>query len=124
MLARDQRVVAGVRERVADVAQRLRVVVHHEDARGLIDRARRCRPARPAPSAAPVSSATGIVKANRVPWPSPPLSARMRPPWASTQTLADGESQPATEPARAVTATAVLLEQPRQLLRRNAPSRV
>ena len=38
-------------------------------------------PAAP-PSAA--SSATGIVKVNRVPRPAPSLSARMRPPWAST----------------------------------------
>ena len=36
---------------------------------------------------APASAgpASGIVKVTRVPWPRPPLSARMRPPWASTR---------------------------------------
>ena len=29
-------------------------------------------------------SATGIVKVNRTPWSGPRLSARIRPPWAST----------------------------------------
>ena len=42
--------------------------------------------ARP-PEAAPCSSATGTVKVNRLPRPTPSLSARIRPPCASTSPL-------------------------------------
>ena len=44
-------------------------------------------PWRPGAGPPPDSAATGIVKVKRAPRPTPPLSARMRPPWASTRPL-------------------------------------
>ena len=40
------------------------------------------------------SSAIGIVNVNRVPRPGPPLSARMRPPCASTSPLQMARPRP------------------------------
>ena len=44
---------------------------------------------------APTSPATGSVKVKRAPRPTPPLSARMRPPWASTSPLQIARPRPA-----------------------------
>ena len=43
---------------------------------------------------APASPATGSVKVKRAPRPTPPLSARMRPPWASTRPLQMARPRP------------------------------
>ena len=79
--------------------------------------------AEPAAAPFPAASATGIVKVNCVPWPSPPLSAQMRPPVGFHQALADEESQAGPpEPALRLAAEArILLEKLRQQLRRHAP---
>ena len=42
----------------------------------------------------PTSSATGMVKVNRAPWPGPSLSAQMRPPCASTIPLQMAKPRP------------------------------
>ena len=44
------------------------------------------------------ASATGIVKVKRAPRPTPPLSARMRPPWASTRPLQMARPSPLPRP--------------------------
>ena len=44
------------------------------------------------------ASATGIVKVKRAPRPTPPLSARMRPPWASTRPLQMASPSPLPRP--------------------------
>ena len=46
----------------------------------------------------PAASATGIVNVKRAPKPMPPLSARMRPPWASTRPLQIARPSPLPRP--------------------------
>ena len=77
-----KRIAFALRQRVAEMAQRLRVVVDHEDGHRVRGVARRA-----GAGLSLAASATGIVKVKRAPRPTPPLSARMRPPWASTRPL-------------------------------------
>ena len=106
------------------MTQRLRIVVHHQNARRLAPvPGRAVRPPTSAGAApAPASPATGSVKVNRAPWPAPPLSARMRPPWASTSPLQ--MASPGRFPKAALSFVAgqkrALAEQVRHALRRDA----
>ena len=70
---------------MVNVAERLRVVIDDENAR-ILSRSSTVsggigRRTGGGPSIA------GSVNVNRLPWPGPPLAARMRPPWASTSPL-------------------------------------
>ena len=116
-----ERGVAGLGERVADEAQRPRVVVHDQDARRRAGfRGRRRGRRRERPPRAPASPATGSVKVNVAPRPAPGLSARMRPPCASTSPfeMASPRPWPAVAPCPCA---GVLAEQVRQTPR--APPR-
>ena len=67
--------------------------------------------ARSAATPSPATSATGSVKVTSVPWPTPPLAARMRPPWASTSPLQIARPRPAapSAPSRSPPARPVCL---------------
>ena len=78
--------------------------------------------ARPGASA-PASPAAGSVKVNVVPRPAPALSARMRPPCASTSPLADGQPEPVAR-RRPRPALGVLAEQMRLQVGRHPPALV
>ena len=71
-------------------------------------------PGRPGAGPAPLASATGIVKVKRAPRPTPPLSTRMRPPWASTRPLQIASpSPPPTPPSRSPAGVYLLNSRPR-----------
>ena len=65
---------ARLRQRVADLAQRLLVVVDHQDGHRVRGVARRA-----GAGLSLAASATGIVKVKRAPRPTPPLSPQARP---------------------------------------------
>ena len=124
MVAGHEHDVTRIGERVANVSQRLRVVVDHEDARRLVP-----RPERPPPAVAGDrrrAAARLLGHRNREDEPRALSVAAALGPDASSvrlhQTLADGEPQAAPDPALAVPGgdPGVLPEQVRQPLRRNA----
>ena len=67
------------------------------------------------------SPAAATVKVSRAPRPGPSLSARIRPPCASTRPLADGEPQSAPRVTAFTGEARALLEQAGQRLGRHAP---
>ena len=92
----DHQRVTRLGEGVPHVPQRLRVVVHARTRVRSV--AKGCKPAwrRAGPVALPTPSscATGRVKVNRLPSSGPSLSARIRPPWASTIPLQMASPRP------------------------------
>ena len=74
---------------VPDVAQFPGVVVHHQDLHPFCGTGGLSTPA-----PLPAPSTVGRVKVNRAPRPGPSLSARMRPPWASTIPLQMARPRP------------------------------
>ena len=116
VVARDQRGIARRGERVADVAQRLRVVVHHEDAHRFAVVPRRLRPGRGGGTAGLLGHREG--KGDARAQADPAALGVDAPAMGFHEPLADGEAQPARAAARVV--VGVFAEQRREPLRRHA----
>ena len=93
-IARHDGRVARTGEDLSDVPQHLGIVVHRQRADPSPFPRRERAGEAGADATVAVPSAAGRVKVNRAPRPGPSLSARMRPPWASTMPLQMASPKP------------------------------
>ena len=125
MLAGHQRRIARPGERVAHVAQRLRVVVDHQHARLLRGRRKRPRALRGGAGRGPGRLGRGQREGEARALPGPAALGPDAPAMGLDQTLADGQPEPRRAgPGRAPARPGMPAEQMRQPIGRDAPSLV